>query len=261
MKIGFRQSGERNHWAELNPVFKLSFALMISFLTLLVPHPLFGYFIFLFTALILRYVAKLPWRYYFRAYRVPLVFILISMVTIVFEFGAIPVEKELLWVWGEGRGVFVTRSGLDNAFSLLGKVLGSLAGLFALALTSSMIDILHCLKNLHFPTVFLTMMEMLYRFSMSIYSSFKQLITAQELRLAYGSLRRGIPALAQALGRVFSNLLKRSRNTATALDLRLFRGELITLPKSYPSMPKEEREILFASALILFAALIFTFLL
>ena len=261
MKIGFQQSGERNHWAELNPSFKLGFGLMISFLTLLVPHPIFGFFIFLLTAAILRYVANLPLRYYFRAFRIPLVFILISVLTIVFEFGVIPREKDLFFVWGQASGIFVTRSGLAHAGSLLAKVLGSLAGLFAISLTTSMVDILHCLKSLHFPTVFLTMMELLYRFSMSIYTSFKQFITAQELRLAYGSLRRGIPALAQGLGRVFSNLLRRSRNTAIALDLRLFQGELITLPKTYPAMPKEEKEILFASAYVLLAALIFTFVL
>lgn len=249
-----------NAWATVKPSLKLLYGLTVCFLSLAVPHFLFGYLIFFLVLFVLAHFAKIKPKKFLRSYKVPLIFILISLITIVFEFGTFPQNTEILWSSGEGSGIFVTREGLWHAFVLSSRVIGSLAGLFTIALTCSLPDILQAMKNLHFPDIFLSMTELIYRFSMSIYDNFQNVITAQEQRLAYFNPLRGIPALGQALARVFSKLLNKSKTTSAALDLRLFKGRLNTLPISYPEQPEKEREIFFNWLFLLLLAICFTML-
>lgn len=259
MNFGFQQAADKNRWAVVRPNLKLLLGFSFIVLSLIVPNPWFGFFVCAFTAVVLAIYAGIAPRKFFAAYKLPAIFIVIGLVTLLMEFGTFPIDKPLLFTWGETRGLFISEDGLQQTIRLSSKVIGSLAGLFMISLTCSLVDVLQTLKTWHVPGAFITMMELIYRFSMSLYEHFQNLITAQEQRLAFSRLKHGIPALGQGLGRLFSRLLHKSERTAIALDLRLYQGSLNTLPIHYPKRAQQEKEILGAFLVLLLAALAFSF--
>ncbi len=237
-------------WGAVRPSYKMVFGLSVITLSLVVPHALFSLVAFVFVGFVLQVFAKISWSKYLARYEVPAVFIIISLITILIEFGDIPLLGTVLWSAGDGRGIFITWAAVRHSAELGARVIGSLSGLFFISLSCSMVDILQQLRRLHVPIFFITIMEMIYRFSQSIGASFRRMIVSQHLRLGYFNLFRGVKSLGIAMGRLFSRVLLRSEKTSVALDLRLYQGSLQTLPKTYPVLRKEQRQIVVATIVV-----------
>jgi cobalt/nickel transport system permease protein len=240
-----------NTWSQARPNYRIGLGLAILLAALLAPWPWLGLVWVGLSAELLRRFFNVPWTRFLRCYRIPLIYLILSVVTVAFEYGNFPSADNLLFAWGAGRGLFMTKAGGAEALLLTTRILAALAGLFFIRLSCSMVDFMQGLKSWHLPEGILTLMELIYRLTFTLHHNLQTKIDSQHQRLGYVGLRRGIHSLGLALGSGFSAALRKSERMGMALELRLYQGSLQTLPKLYPDSAPAERQIRLAVILLI----------
>lgn len=239
------------NWSQARPNYRMGLGLAILLAALLSPWPWLDLILVVLSAELLRHCFAVPWSRFLQCYRIPLIYLILSIITVAFEYGDFPQASNLILAWGNGRGLFISREAAAAALLLTTRILASLAGLFFIRLSCSMVDFMQGLKSWHLPTGLLTLMELIYRLTFSLYQDLQNKIDAQHQRLGYVGLRRGIKSLGLALGSGFSAALKKSERMGRALELRLYQGSLQTVPKLYPNSAKADRQMLCVIILLL----------
>ncbi|MDO5015413.1 MAG: CbiQ family ECF transporter T component [Eubacteriales bacterium] len=238
-------------WSQARPNYRIGLGLAILLSALLAPWPWLGLILVILTAELLRRFFAVSWTRFLRCYRIPLIYLILSVITVAFEYGNFPPTENLLFAWGSGRGLFMTKTGGVEALLLTTRILSALASLFFIRLSCSMVDFMQGLKSWHLPEGILTLMELIYRLTFTLHHNLQTKIDSQHQRLGYVGLRRGLRSLGLALGSGFSAALKKSERMGRALELRLYQGSLQTLPKLYPNSGPAEKQIKLALILLL----------
>lgn len=212
----------------LSAAFKTAFCLILVVACLVIDRPLFSLgALFLQALFALIELGRRPaaiWRFW----RVPLLFIGISVLTIMLQVGGNPLPDQTLWRWGV---LSIGRASSLRALGLGARALAAFAALRLLSLTLRLPDFLMLLKRWHCPGVFVTLAFLMYRLLFRLRLDLQALIEAQELRLGYRHLRTGLKALGMGLGTTFSGLFRHSQEMGEAMDLRFFDGNFRFLPR------------------------------
>lgn len=248
-----------------HPAFKLSFGLSLMIMILVVDRWAFSLGGIVLCSILLRTLGKTPLRVYFRTLLTPLVFILVSMLTIALSVRALPSDLGLgavpqvglssighlalrqqmssqsgtgagilfVLLRGHTNGLVLTMVGTHQALSLGSRAFGAVSALLFISYSTPLNDCFSQLRRLHLPMVLVTLMALIYRFLFLILDSFQALIHAQSLRLGYRRLRTGLRSLGTAMGLLFSRVFYRSDMMEEALSCRLYQGSLLTLDPVY----------------------------
>ncbi|MGI6028113.1 MAG: cobalt ECF transporter T component CbiQ [Candidatus Heteroscillospira sp.] len=170
-----------------------------------------------------------------RFLRLPVAFLLIGCVTIVFR----PVQEGesalwsvcffSRWVWG------VTGEWLFQGAMVFCKAMGTIAAMYFLSLNTPMTDIVMALERLRVPRLFTELMELIYRFIFILAETASRIRTAQESRLGYTGFRRSVESLGLLSSVVFLRAWRRGDRVWSALESRGYTGSLKTMPQLYES--------------------------
>ena len=165
--------------------------------------------------------------------KIPVAFLLIGCVTIVFR----PIEDGAAalcavrffgrWRWG------VTEEYLRMGLMVFFKAMGTISGMYFLSLSTPMTDIVMALERLHVPRLMTELMELIYRFIFVLSESAGRIHTAQESRLGYTGVRRSINSLGLLSSVVFMSAWRRGDRVWSALESRGYTGTLRTVPQLY----------------------------
>ena len=147
MKFDMDYIAHHNELTETNPYFKLFLTIFLLILTLALDNLYFDIFIFLVMSIIILAVAKINIRSYFKFLTIPMAFVVITCLFLIFFFGNGQVIYET-GIWG----IVVTQDSLHYGVYTFFRVIGCLPCLGFLALTTPIAKILHCLSTLKVPT-------------------------------------------------------------------------------------------------------------
>lgn len=165
---------------------------------------------------------------YLKLMTIPLTFLLLSILTLLFEFSS-DASVYLVSLPIGNFYVGITSSSLQTVCILFFKVFASVSCLYFLCLSTPMTDILRVFEKVKCPTFLIEMMSLIYRFIFVLIDTAFTMHTAQASRLGYKSFRLGIKSLGMLLSTILIRTLKINNNLYTALECRGYAGSLKVL--------------------------------
>ncbi len=213
-------------------MYKAGLALTVIVLCLVLDRPMVGLLAAAWMWLLASRWGGLPVLLFGRVLFAEALFLLLAVVGVALSIATTP--PEIGWSWNLGPlWVGCTPGSLDTALRLATRALGGTAAMNFLALTTPLVDVIDALRRLRTPALLIDLMTLIYRFLFTLLDSLTRIHTAQESRLGYVNLSRGMSSAGVLAGQLFVDACHRSRRLQIALESRGYSGELKVLPAAY----------------------------
>lgn len=235
-----------NRWRRVHPAAKSVFALCGIIAAFLAQSPVISLLLALILILITCAGARIPLNLYLRISAAPLLFLLVSGVTLAVSVGW---QRSFPWLH-----LGVNQSQVMVALHVAGRSLVSLTALLFLAMTTPLNDLIALLRRLGFPTVLTDLMTLCYRTLFVFVESTHDIVTAQSSRLGYASLRLSLRSLGIMVAALTVQIWQRSQALHQSAISRANDGPLRFLTPEYPlSVPSLLAGLLAGCSLIALA--------
>ena len=218
----------------IEPMQKFIFALLTLAICLWANHVIVSVLVIIIMGGCAVWYGGTPLSFYLKLLLIPLAFLLIGTLTIVINISS----DSSIFIWSIPIGntwLGVTQVGLYKGVKLFLRVLGSVACLYFLSLTTPMVDILSFLQRLKLPQLLVEMMSLIYRFIFVLLDTANTIVIAQDSRLGYRNLATGFRSLGSMAANLFIRAYKRSNAIYISLEARGYDGELQVVKESYKS--------------------------
>jgi len=229
---GFAYSNRLRH---VHPAEKTAFALLTMVLCLGFSSPVISCLVIALMAVAVIRAAGIPVKIYLKLMSLPFSFLLVGVLTIAVSVTTRgPAVEWLGSVTISGVTAGVTPDSLITAAELFLKSLGSVSCMYFLALTTPVVELASVMRKLRFPSLFIELTELIYRFIFVMLETANDIYTSQSSRWGYASLKNSMKSLGQLTATLFIRALHRSRMLFTTLSARGYTGQLNVLVPEYP---------------------------
>lgn len=220
-----------NRMYNVHPVEKLLFALLTMILCFeFDAYTNIAVIILMFVVTVFK--AKIPARVYIKLMLIPFSFLIISILTLIINvIGDKSVALISLNIFGVTLGI--TEKGINTAVILFLRVLAVVSCLYFLALTTPVVDIINVLKKLKIPSLFLELLQLIYRLIFVLVEAAEEIYISQDSRLGYATLKNSYRSLGFLISSLFIKSYKDSQDLYVALEARGYNGELKVIGKDY----------------------------
>ena len=216
----------------VDPMYKAGLALLVIVLCLVLDRPMVGLLAAAWMWGLATYWGGLPGLLFGRVLLAEAAFLLLTVAGVAVSVSTIP--PAIGWSWNLGPlWVGCSPASLETALRLATRALGGTAAMNFLALTTPLVDLIDALRRLKTPALLIDLMTLVYRFLFTLLESLTRIHTAQESRLGYVNLSRGMSSAGVLAGQLFVDACHRSRRLQIALESRGYSGELRVLPAEY----------------------------
>lgn len=165
---------------------------------------------------------KMKGRDYISYMKIPLTFVILSGVSILFEFGS---NGQTIWKSEIfGTSIAITGYSMKQAISCTCNAIGAFTSLYFLAATTPMGEILSGLKKFHVPDIILELMHLIYRFLFIILDTNQKQKEAMKSRMGYYGFWNSLHTFGAELANLLIVSLKKSFQYQDAMDARGYSG-------------------------------------
>ncbi|MCR5026579.1 MAG: cobalt ECF transporter T component CbiQ [Methanobrevibacter sp.] len=221
MKFDMDYIAHNNNLTEANPYYKLFITIILLVVTLVLDNLYFDVFIFLVMSILILAVAKINYKSYLKFLSIPMAFLIITCLFLMFFFG----KGEVIYETGI-FGIVVRADSFHYAVYTFMRVLGCFPCLGFLALTTPIAKILHCLDTLKVPKILIEIALLMYNTIFIFLNEIDTMKKAQETRLGYHSYISSFKSLGALASTIFLRSLDKSETLQHSLDSRGYTGEL-----------------------------------
>ncbi|MBE6489933.1 MAG: cobalt ECF transporter T component CbiQ [Methanobrevibacter sp.] len=221
MKFDMDYIAHHNALTETNPYLKLFITIFLLVLTLALDNLYFDIFIFIAMSIVILAIAKINIRSYLKFLSIPMVFVVLTCIFLIFFFG----KGEVIYETGI-FGIVVTTDSLHYGVYTFFRVMGCLPLLGFLALTTPIAKILHCLETLKVPKIVIEIALLMYNTIFIFLNEIDTMQKAQETRLGYSTYFGSFKSLGALASTIFLRSLDKSETLQHSLDSRGYTGEL-----------------------------------
>ena len=243
-----------NHLRSVDPAYKAALTLSVLLLCLVLDSPLVGIVALLWMVGLAVFMAGLPLKVFGRVLLAEFSFFVLATAGVAVSVSL--TSPLSINPWAVQAGPFwlsTSREALDQALLILTRVMGCVAAMNFLALTTPMVDLIALFSRLRIPNILIDITTLMYRFIFALLESLHTMWIAQESRLGYSSgFWRSIVSAGHLGSRLFIDAFQRSKRLQTALDSRAYQGELRVLTLEYETGGK----ITIAGILLAFSLLL-----
>lgn len=191
-------------------------------------------------------------RRYLHYMTVPLIFLILSTLAILFHFRREPMDLFALPIGS--RYLTGSREGLLYALQLILTALSSVSCLYFLSMTTPMPDILNVLDRLRCPRLLGELMLLIYRYIFVLMDTAGKIRISQQSRLGNKDYQTSVKSFG-ALGSVLMiRAIGRSKALYDAMEARCYDGRIQVLSEENPPEKKDIGAILLFEGLLLIAA-------
>lgn len=231
-----------NALSKSSPTTKLFLAISLLLVSVMSPTPVVPIIVFLTSTILLLYFAKIPYRFYLKLLRYPIIIIALTCLIIALFFGY---QEPLTEINLLGLKWTVFKDGITLGFTTFFRVAGGLSTQFFLVLTTPMTSILLILRKARVPKVLIETSLLIYRYIFVFIEIMETMHTAQELRLGYSSLRKKLRSISLLMANLFIRTLEQGERTFTAMSARGYDGNIRVLE----DLPKPSKTALLGIAI------------
>lgn len=194
----------------------------------------------------------IPFSRYVRYLTVPLTFLVLSTLAIIFNLSHTPGDLFAIPV-----GAWYLSVGWQDLFYAVQLILTALAAvscLYFLSFNTPVPDILEVLRKIHCPALLLELMLLIYRFIFVLIEISSAISLSQKSRLGNTSYKASVKSFVALGSALFIRAMKKSNALYDAMVSRCYDGTIHVLSENYP--PKK-REIFYIA---LFEIFLYTFI-
>ncbi|MBR4396676.1 MAG: cobalt ECF transporter T component CbiQ [Methanobrevibacter sp.] len=221
MKFDMDYIAHNNELSETNPYFKLILTLGLLIITLALDNLYFDIFIFILMSIIILGIAKISLKSYLKFLTIPMAFLIITCIFLIFFFGS----GEVIYETGI-FGIVVTDDSWHYGLYTFFRVLGCFPILGFLALTTPIAKVFHCLETLKVPKILIEIGLLMYNTIFIFLNEIDTMQKAQKTRMGYNSYMNSMKCLADLISNIFLRSLDKSETLQHSLDSRGYTGEL-----------------------------------
>ena len=195
----------------------------------------------------------IPLFHYIRYMMIPLAFLILSTLAIIFHLSRTPMDLFAIPVgnW------YITSSiaTLQYALQLILTALASVSCLYFLSLSTPIPSILEVLRKIHCPRILIELMMLIYRFIFVLMNTASAIITSQNSRLGNRTYKTSLKSFSSMASVLLLRSFKRANALYDAMESRCYDGTLHVLSESAP--PKLQHIVM----ITIFELLLFLFVL
>ncbi|CCQ94776.1 Cobalt ABC transporter, inner membrane subunit CbiQ [[Clostridium] ultunense Esp] len=212
-----------NKLADYNPMTKFIFVIGALTIVIFFNNPYINMSIFIIMSFLTIFVANIPLNKYLKIMAMPIVFLMISIITILLSIS--PNDIFISSVKISNKYIGITRESLTESINTLSRVWASISSTFFLALTTPLNNIIKILKKLKLPNVLIELLVLIYRFIFIVLDESKDIIMAEGMKFGYNNMRNSFRSIALLIKSLFIRVLLRYEDMIISLDSKLYNGE------------------------------------
>ena len=238
----------------VNPPLKFWTLLLLIIVCVSSKNTITGVFLMLATFVLAVFVGGLSVHHYARIMTLPILFLLIGGLALLFEVSRNPIgvlNFPVLGFW-----LSVTVKSQARTALIVSRAFGAVSCLCLISVTTPMPDIIGVLRRARCPELVIDLMYLIYRYIFILLSLHNEMHDAAKSRLGFRDYKTAL----RATGRIYSNLLARSYQFADrnfdAMESRCYDTGIRFLEHSIPvAVPHA-----FVSGTLIIISLCFSFL-
>jgi cobalt/nickel transport system permease protein len=217
-----------NRLSHLHPAQKLWFALALLLLALIAHYPV-QILIFGWMGVWTMVYAGIPWRVYGAMMLGTMVFMLMGIPALVFNYTdrvSPAIQADCWWQMKIWSGyIYLSHQGSLQAIAVFIRSLASTAALFSIVLTIPAIDLAAICKNIGCPPLLIELSLLIYRFIFLLADTAQKIITAQISRGGYRTHRLRMNSLNLLIRQLIQRTANRYQQLSLGVKSRGFQQE------------------------------------
>jgi len=218
-----------NNFAELNPYMKVLFSISLIITSIINSN------IYFFVALIIGIIiltvagARIPLKTYAKMLFAPVIYLLISILTIIFSFGFNEIIDSSNFVFIKTFDflnfyIGIADGSLEKGGIIALRAVSAISSMYFLILTTSINQQIKVMKKVKLPTVFVEIYVLTYRFIAIFFEEAILIHTAQTMKFGYNNYKNSMNSLSILLKVLFIRIMKRYKDMESILEIKHFDG-------------------------------------
>lgn len=187
---------------------------------------LFSVFIFILNTSIIIFIGKIPYKVYFKALKIPFLFLILSSVAILINIGYAYSGSALLKLNLFSYSFYITNQSLIKSITLFFRAMGAICCLYLLTFSTPSYEVIHILSIFRVPKLFTELMILIYRFIFVLTDTKNNMMLSSKVRLG----NNGYKASWHTIGWIATNLLaislRKSNLIYDAMESRCYTGSI-----------------------------------
>lgn len=218
-----------NNFAELNPYMKVLFSISLIIASIINSN------IYLFVALIISVIiltvagARIPLKTYAKMLFAPVIYLLISILTIIFSFGFDEIIDPSNFIFIKTFDflnfyIGIAVGSVEKGSIIALRAVSAISSMYFLILTTSINQQIKVMKKVKLPTVFVEIYVLTYRFIAIFFEEAILIHTAQTMKFGYNNYKNSMNSLSILLKVLFIRIMKRYKDMESILEIKQFDG-------------------------------------
>ncbi len=219
---------------DTNPLFRILFGGLSLIACICSINVLAFGIVFVTMCYVTVFKAKIPLSYYVKLLLLPLGFLVFGVVGVVVNVAWSPPPIDRLWCMNfNGLNIYVSKSGLQTAVTLVCKSVAAVSCLYFIILTTPFRDIIRFLYLLKCPKVLVTLSVLIYQFIFLLMDIADVKLKSQLCRGEYRAFKGFPRAFAMLWGSVFIHAWLQSHWVFKSMRSRGYDGQLKLMPQRF----------------------------
>ena len=216
--------------AKKDPLAKVIFTFAALFLCLILNSIFVSIFILIFFAgFTIISNPAVSFIKYIKFMLIPFSFLIMGIIPVLITF----VKDESIIILIERFNIGITYQSLSASVNLFFRALSAVSITYFLALSTPMVSFFESIYKLKLPKLFISLMELIYRYIFILIDEAEAMYKAQKLRLGYRNFKSSLYCISELAAMLFIRAYKRADFSYQALLSRGYDGEITTISQEY----------------------------
>ena len=212
-----------NKLANVNPMLKVIVVAISLLIAITINNNYINMGIFITMSLLTTVVAGIPFKNYFKILMIPIGFLLISSLTILFSISGKDVYIYSIKIGSKFIGI--TNESIGQSINTTIRVFASLSITFFLSLTTSLNNLIIVFNKLRLPKIIIELLVLIYRFIFIFLEEAGEIYVAQEIKFGYSGFRNSLKSISLLIRSLFVRVILKQKDMVNSLDSKLYDGE------------------------------------
>ena len=210
-----------NSW---NPHLKFWYSMVLIVLGIILSNIYISISIVFICGFITIFLGKISLKKYIDFFKVPIIFLLISVAVININF-----SKNITDFYYFNIGdlyIYTTDENIKKSCILFWRALSGVSSMYMLALSTPLNEIIYVMKKVRTPQIIIELMYLVYRFIFIMRDSYKSMRKSIESRLGFRDYRISLLSFGKIISNILIVSLRKSNSFYDAMESRCYRGEI-----------------------------------
>ncbi len=221
---------QKSRLNNINPSLKFWTVILLMFLCVSSSTPLVGFLLAVCMMIFIVIFGGMGMRDYLSFLTVPVMFLLMSGLALLFEYGTKPIGVINLPLL-EGY-FYVSHNAQLRTALVMSKAIGSISCLYLLSLSTTMSEIIAVLRKAHVPEIIIELMYLIYRYIFVLFDMYRIMKNAAKSRLGFVDFFTSVKTTGQIYGHLLARSYRKALSNFDAMESRCYDGEIRFLEHS-----------------------------